>query len=108
MVAVYEGQWFVAEICQEQSHVPKGYLRVSYSVIKGMNDFTWPTNRPDIMLTVVEDILLRGISVVPLNSRGYFGLQKSDLKRVEALMVVVYFSKYQFFPFFSVFDFLTL
>ncbi len=90
VVAVYEGEWFVAEKLPEQSRIPKSYTRLSYATLKGKNCFSWAAKRPDIFLTLNEDILLENITVVPLNSRGQFGLRKNDLKKVESLMVVVY------------------
>ena len=92
VVAVYKGQWFVAEICKEQNHIPKGYKRVSYSTIKGKNAFMWPSKK-DIVLTLEEDIILKNVTVESLNSRGHFALKKIDEKKVNTLMVVVYLSK---------------
>ena len=44
-------------------------------------------------MTLQEDILMENINVEPLNSRGHFGLRTSDMKKVTALIVVVYLSK---------------
>ncbi len=30
VVAIYEGEWFLAEICKDQSNVAKGYTQLSY------------------------------------------------------------------------------
>jgi hypothetical protein len=35
VVAMYEGQWFLAEICGDQKNVGKGYIRLNYMLIKG-------------------------------------------------------------------------
>jgi hypothetical protein len=51
--------------------------------------FAWP-NKEDRVITYNEDILLENIDPIPLNSRGHFGLNKKDLKRVQSYMVVVY------------------
>jgi hypothetical protein len=88
VVAVYEGQWFAAEVSKNQSGVAKGYTRLSYLVIKGSNSFTWGP-RADLHVTLDEDILLRNVVLEPVNSRGHLGLKKSDLKIVLARMVVV-------------------
>ena len=45
VVAVYEDEWFPAEICQDQSGVAKGYCRLSYMAIRGVNVFAWPERR---------------------------------------------------------------
>jgi hypothetical protein len=91
VVAVYEGQWFVAEVCKEQERIPHGYKNLSYSSIKGTNTFTWPAKK-DLWLTREEDIILKSVMVEPVNFRGYFGLKKDDLKKVKSLMVVVFAS----------------
>ncbi len=41
-------------------------------------------------MTLEEDIILDGVVPEPLNSRGYLGLTKKDLKKIESSMVVVY------------------
>jgi hypothetical protein len=97
VVAVYEDQWFIAEVVQDQSNVPGGYVRLSYMVIKGSNSFIWPP-KPDLMVTLEEDILLE-VTIQPVNSRGHLGLSKKDYEKVISLMVVVYYFS-QNFPFF--------
>jgi hypothetical protein len=89
VVAVYEGQWFIAELCKDQKGVPSSYTRLSYMVIKGVNRFAW--GPPDLHLTLNDDILLSDVVPEPMSSRGHLGLNKKDLKLVMALMVVVYF-----------------
>ena len=66
--------------------------------IKGMNTFAWGV-RPDLVLTYNDDILLEGIQIEPVNSRGHFGLNKKDLKSVQSWMVVVYFPCIPFYFF---------
>jgi hypothetical protein len=90
VVAVYEGEWFIAEVMEEQERgVPGGYTRLKFMAIKGNNVFAWP-NKEDRVITYNEDILLENIDPIPLNSRGHFGLNEKDLKRVQSWMVVVY------------------
>lgn len=89
VVASYEGQWFLAEISQDQSNVGRLYTRLNYMVIKGKNAFA-PPLRPDIHVTLMEDILLGRVIPEPVNQRGYLGLCPADLKKVVALMVLVY------------------
>jgi hypothetical protein len=91
VVAMYEGQWFLAEVCEDQKNVQKGYVHLSYMVIKGTNCFAWGA-KSDVVLTLEEDIVLDGVIPEPLNSRGYLGLTKTDLKIVQTLTVVVYLS----------------
>ncbi len=87
VIAVYEGQWFVAEVVQDQTSVPNRYTRLSYMVIKGSNSFAWGSKH-DLMITLNEDIIL---DEEPVNRRGHFGLKKNDLAKVNSSMVVVYF-----------------
>jgi hypothetical protein len=90
VVAVYEGEWFIAEVMEDQERgVPGGYTRLKFMAIKGNNVFAWP-NKEDRVITYNEDILLENIDPIPLNSRGHFGLNEKDLKRVQSWMVVVY------------------
>jgi len=89
VVAIYEGQWFLADVAESQEKVGHGYTRLSYAAIKGNNCFAWAA-KPDIMVTLNEDIILTEVNVVPLNNRGHCGLTKQDLKKMENWMVVVY------------------
>ena len=70
VVAVFEGEWFIAEVCFDQRQVASAYTRLMYMSIKGNNCFA-----------IVPE---------PVTSCGHIGLKKSDLKRVATLMVVVY------------------
>ena len=87
MVAVYEGEYFLCEVTQNQEDVAKGYTRLSYTTVKGKNSFAWG-EKPDIMITLNEDIHQ------PINSRGHFVLDNSDLIAVLKKMAMVYFSSY--------------
>lgn len=88
VAAVYEGQWFLAEVCRDQDNVKRGYTRLAYMAIKGKNAFAQPS-RADLHVTLDEDILLKNIIPEPVNSRGCLGLNKKDLSNVLTLMVVV-------------------
>ena len=90
VVADYDGDALVAEIIKNQDHLPKQYLRLSYTThrVKGENIFSWP-DRKDIFITEKEDIILHNVKVEPLNSRGHFCLSKDDHKKVKKLMMVV-------------------
>ncbi len=85
VVAIYEGQWFLADVVESQEKVGHGYTRLSYAAIKGTNCFAW-TDKPDIMFTLNEDIILSEVNVV----LGDVGLTKQDFKKVENWMIVVY------------------
>ena len=87
VAAVYEEEWFVAE---KVADVKPGMVKLSYMTPRGHNVFMWP-DKPDIMDTVKEDILVENISIEPVNSRGYFRVKNTDYKRVKQQMVVVYF-----------------
>jgi len=86
VVAVYEGQWFITEVCRDQSGVSRGYTRLSYMVIRGKNTFAWGPK--DYLITRDEDILLTHVVPQPLNSRGHVGLTKDDLRSVLDRMVM--------------------
>ncbi len=91
VVAVYEEQWFLAEVSKNQTSVKSGYLRLEYLTIKVTNSFCHPT-KADLLITPEEDIILKTVSPEPVNSRGCLGLNKKDLSKVLSLMVVVYLS----------------
>jgi hypothetical protein len=67
VVAIYEGEWFLAEICKDQSNVDKGY---PYMTIKGNNSFVWG-EKEDIPVHVAlnEDIIVEPVVPEPLNKR---------------------------------------
>ena len=44
VVAVYEGEWFIAEVCIDQRQVASGYTRLMYMSIKGNKCFAWITS----------------------------------------------------------------
>jgi hypothetical protein len=93
VVALYEGEWFVAEVVEDQSNVPNSYTRLSYMLIKGKNSFSWGPKK-DIVVTLDEDIILEDVELEPVNSRGHFGLKKKDMQKIISWMVVVYFPLY--------------
>jgi len=90
VVALYEGEWFPAEVLRDQSGVAAGYVRLSYAAVRGINAFAWP-DMADIVETVEDDIIIQEVTLVPINSRGYFGLPKKEYAKVCSMMVVVYF-----------------
>ena len=87
VVALYEGEWFLAEVCKDQKHVSAGYTKLSFMSIRGYNKFIWA--KPDILDTVNEDILLKNVAPIPVTQRGHLGLTEKDLKFVFSKMVVL-------------------
>jgi len=77
--------------------VQKGYTKLSYTSLKGINTFAWPAT-PDIMVTLNEDILIQPIVVQPVNSRGHLAMSKKEYDRAKTLMVVVYWIFFHVFP----------
>lgn len=73
----------------DQSEVQAGYTRLNYTTIRGQNHFAWP-DMADIVITLNEDIILKNVKTEVLNSRGYFGLISSDLKKLKQLLVFVH------------------
>ena len=94
VVADYEDEWFLAEVALEQEDVAKGYTRLKYTAIKGVNSFCWGL-RPDIHVACNEDILLPLI-LEPINNRGHLGLTKKDHAKVLSLMVEFYLFTFSF------------
>jgi hypothetical protein len=90
VVAVYEEEWFLAEISKDQAQVAKGYTRLKYMVKKGTNSFAWGA-KDDIHVALDVDIILEPVIPEPVNSRGNLGLKKKDFDKVLSLMVVVHF-----------------
>ena len=58
-------------------------------LIKGNNSFAWGS-KPDLHVTLNEDIVLDNVVPEPVNSRGHLGLKKKDLQTVLQRMVVVF------------------
>ncbi len=99
VVAIYEQEWFLAEVVQDQTGVQTGYTRLNYMCIKGKNSFSW-SEKKDLHITLDEDILLQPVTPEPVTNRGYLGLKKKDFDKVGRLMVVVYLFFNPFFLFF--------
>lgn len=89
VAALYEGEWFIAEVCMNQDRVPVDYVRLSYMAIKGVNSFSWP-DKKDLVITYKDDVLLEDVLVEPVNSRGNVGLKKIDHDKILSLMVLVF------------------
>jgi hypothetical protein len=92
VVAMYEGEWFLATIHSDQSDMPAGYTRPKYMSIKGSNSFVWA--KDDLHVTLNEDILIEPVEPVPVNSCGHLGLPEKDYEKVLLLMVVGFFSQF--------------
>jgi hypothetical protein len=77
VAAIYEGEWFLAEICKDQCNVAKGYTRLIYMTIKGNNSFVWG-EKEDIPVHVAlnEDIIVEPVLPEPQNTRGHLRPQE--------------------------------
>ena len=94
-MARYEGEWYPAQICQDQNNTELETIRLSFMAIRGMNVFQWP-DKEDIFDTPNEDILINLSDLIPVNNRGFFSINHRDLKIVNAAMVL-FFSLQLFF-----------
>ena len=70
VVVVYEGQWFLAEVCKDQGRVSCKYTRLSYMTIKGNSSFAWG-DKKDVHIALDEGIIMGPVNPVPVNSRGH-------------------------------------
>ncbi len=89
VVAIYEKQRFLAEVAKDRSNVKKGYMHLAYMVIKGKNSFSQPC-KPDLHITLEEDIIRKDVLPEPVYSCGCLGLTKKDFDKVLSLMVVFF------------------
>ena len=101
-MALYEEQAFLEEVSQDQSDVEVNYTMLNFMKINGMNRFIW--GKPDILVTLNTDIIMKRVEPIPVNSRGCLGLKEADMKKLFDLqnqMVVLYsFSFLHSLPFF--------
>ena len=91
VVAVYEEEAFLAEVSQDQDSVDTGYTRLNFMKINGMNRFIW--GKPDILVTLNTDIIMKNVEPIPVNNRGCLGLKSDDLKKlsdIQTEMVALY------------------
>ena len=79
VAAIYEGEWFLAEVSADQIDVANGYTRLNFMAIRGKNMFAW--GKQDVLETLNEDIILTNVQPIPKNNRGYIGLNEEDLKK---------------------------
>ena len=111
VVATYEEQWFLAQVCVDQTNVKKGYTKLSYLSLRGPNSFVWG-EKPDVMETLNIDILMEKVVPELQNNRGHLGLNKKDLRSLLSLKVVVYLPSHHllatFIFFFLLKDFWTV
>ena len=82
--AVYEGEWFMAEVKESRPGISKDHVLLSYMKIKGHNTFAW--DKEDLYETPISDIILGVTSPDLKNSRGHIGLNKKDLSFVESFI----------------------
>jgi len=74
VVAVYDRQWYVCQVeGQEEDEEDPAYVLLRYMKRMGNNQFIW-TEKPDVLPTLKEDILLKGQAApIPVSARflGY-------------------------------------
>ena len=79
---------FAAEIIH-QDDVNPGYTRLSYMGIRGKYTYMWD-DKPDIVITLNEDIILREVELILANNRGQLKLKNDDINKITAWMVGFY------------------
>lgn len=93
VVAVYEGQWLLAQVDINQDHAGSSHVNLAYMEKVGDNQFKWPKHN-DHLLTLKEDILFRCSTPMLIGSSiraSNVGLPPSEaLKADAALDLVVY------------------
>jgi len=74
VVAVYDREWYVCQVeGQEEDEEDPAYVLLRYMKRMGNNQFIW-TEKPDVLPTLKEDILLKGQAApIPVSARflGY-------------------------------------
>ena len=72
----------MADVAENKVNVGHGYTKLSYLAIKGANCFAW-ADKPDIKVTMIENIILSKVNMVPRNNRDHIGMTKDDMKKME-------------------------
>jgi hypothetical protein len=85
VIARYVGNWFIAQVENEQTNILPGYMHLRYMAKKGRNRFMW--EKPDILSTLDQDILLKTPPPVPVTSR-FMGVSENIAKQADRLLLV--------------------
>ena len=86
VAAVYDGEWFVAQVeGEEPENEVEGFTLLNYMEKKGKNQFVWGTKR-DKLKTNNRDILTTVDPPIPVNART-FGLHADVVRVVENLFM---------------------
>jgi hypothetical protein len=81
VIARYNCDWYIAQVENEQTNILSGYTRLRYMAKKGRNRFMW--EKPDILSTLDQDILLKTPPPVPVTSRS-----ENIAKQADRLLLV--------------------
>jgi hypothetical protein len=85
-VAVYDGQWYVAQVeAEEPENECDGFTLLRYMERRGHNQFVW--GAVDTLKTINSDILLKVDPPIPVSSR-FWGLPKIVVKEADKLLMV--------------------
>jgi hypothetical protein len=85
VIARYDSDWYIAQVENEQANILPGYTRLRYMAKKGRNRFMW--EKPDILSTLDQDILLKTPPPVPVTSR-FMGVSENIAKQADRLLLV--------------------
>jgi hypothetical protein len=86
VVAVYDKEWFIAQVDHSQQETPAGYTRLRYMRKVGNNRFIWEKHQ-DLLDTLDLDILMSIPDPIPVASR-FMGLHVSHAKKADQLLLV--------------------
>jgi hypothetical protein len=89
VVAVYDGNWFIAQVeAEEPENECEGFTLLKYMERHGNNQFSWG-QKIDQLKTINTDILAKVDPPIPISSRHY-GLPKDSVKKIETLFRVLW------------------
>ncbi len=88
VVVLYEGKWFLAEVCYNQSGVRSSYTCLNY--------------KTDLVTTFDKKIILEKVEPEPVISHDHLGPSKIDLKSMESGIVTVYLAVYKIIKIFGI------
>jgi hypothetical protein len=99
VVAVYEGQWLLAQVDINQDKAGSSHVNLTYMEKVGDNQFKWPKH-DDLLLTLKEDILFRCTTPVLVGSSiraSNVGLSNTEAIKADAALDLVRLSSSKFY-----------